>query len=316
VGKINILYSIARSLLNHNRDRDLLILTYHRMLRQADEVIDDVHQLMFERQLSVLTKYFNVLPLNKAAKLLQQNALPPRSVCITFDDGYLDNYDVALPILKKWRMPATFFIATAYMGGLNMWNDVVIDAFKSTHLQHCDLTQFGLSEYLLYTPTQRKNAAYSVLGKWKYENVQKRDLLARQLSAKLEVSQLPRLMMNADEIRHLVRAGMEIGAHTVSHPILQKLDHAQAQKEIEDSKHILEEITGKSVNSFAYPNGRLDKDYSYVHVDMVKAAGFEVAVTTNWGKAERASAVHELPRLGFQEQQSLIFGLKMLHAYT
>ena len=101
---------------------------------------------------------------------------------------------------------------------------------------------------------------------------------------------------DADSVRLLHSQGFDIGAHTVEHPILTECTREQARSEIGASKEELEAIIGGRVHSFAYPNGRPNTDYGQEHVDMVKALGYKVAVTTSNGAATRGADIFQLPR--------------------
>ncbi len=90
---------------------------------------------------------------------------------------------------------------------------------------------------------------------------------------------------------------MEVGAHTVRHPILARIDRNAAKREIEESKRRLEQITGGPFASFAYPNGRPGTDYGREHVDIVRDAGYASAVTTAWGCVTSEAQPYELPRI-------------------
>jgi peptidoglycan/xylan/chitin deacetylase (PgdA/CDA1 family) len=103
-------------------------------------------------------------------------------------------------------------------------------------------------------------------------------------------------MMTAEQVRNLHESDMSVGAHTVSHPILAKLDPDRARAEMRDSKARLEAITGAPVTLFAYPNGKPGRDYRQEHVGMVRKLGFEAAVSTAWGIAHAASDPFQLPR--------------------
>ena len=123
------------------------------------------------------------------------------------------------------------------------------------------------------------------------------------------------LMMNASEVRDAYRSGMEIGAHTVNHPILARLGPEIAVAEILESKRQLEEITDGPVTSFAYPNGRPNQDYKSAHVDAVRKAGFELAVSTAWGAASTHSDLFQLPRIAPWDRNALRFAGRILRGY-
>src|SRR5690606_28857355 len=104
------------------------------------------------------------------------------------------------------------------------------------------------------------------------------------------------LMMTSDQVRLLHSAGMEIGGHTVNHPILAKLDSKIAMEEIASNREILVNTIHAPVQAFAYPNGKPRQDYLQEHVRMVKKLGFETAVSTQWGVAGLNSDLFQLPR--------------------
>ena len=103
------------------------------------------------------------------------------------------------------------------------------------------------------------------------------------------------LMLTRESVRALDAAGYDVGAHTVTHPILARLPTDAARDEIRQSKLDLEALTGKSVDLFAYPNGKPGADCSPDHVRMIREAGFEAAFTTASGAANRGSDVYQLP---------------------
>jgi peptidoglycan/xylan/chitin deacetylase (PgdA/CDA1 family) len=105
-------------------------------------------------------------------------------------------------------------------------------------------------------------------------------------------------MMNAGEVTALADAGMEIGAHTVTHPILSTLSPEQAWSEISQSKVALERLLGRRIETFAYPNGRPNKDFTGSDVEHVKKAGFRGAVTTGWACATPDADDFLIPRQG------------------
>ena len=94
----------------------LSVLIFHRVLPESDPIFpDEMYAHCFEAMCGWLKAWFNVLPLDAAVASLKAGKLPARSACITFDDGYVDNHDVALPILLRHGLPATFFIATGFL---------------------------------------------------------------------------------------------------------------------------------------------------------------------------------------------------------
>ena len=278
--------------------QSLTILVYHRVLREPDplrqgEVVADV----FAEQMRFLSRNFVVLPLLEAARLLKQGRSPPRACCITFDDGYADNLTVALPILKTYDLPATVFVATGYLDGKCMFNDAVIDAVARSESSRLDLRELDLGSHRLETLSDRQAAVTSILRQFRYRAP---DIRENDLSRLYDIAACGPLpagnMLSHDQVRELASQGVEIGGHTVTHPILTSIDDARAKQEILMGKRQLEQITGKQVKAFAYPNGGPGKDYALRHVAMAKEIGFEVAVTTARGVSDRNSDVFQLPR--------------------
>jgi hypothetical protein len=126
----------------------LSIFIFHRVLPAADPLLPfepSVEQ--FDWMVRLISRNFNVLPLSAAARRLQAGTLPTAAAAITFDDGYADNFEVAWPILAHYGIPATFFIATAFLDGGRMWNDEVIEAFRKVPEGELNLHQFDLGSH-------------------------------------------------------------------------------------------------------------------------------------------------------------------------
>src|SRR5579871_1777403 len=119
-----------RALLNlfspGGRNGRLSILIYHRVIPCPDPLFpDESHSENFDRHVEQLVSCFNVIPLFEAIQGLNRGKLPSRAACVTFDDGYADNAEIALPILQKYGIHATFFVASHFLDGGRMWNDTV-----------------------------------------------------------------------------------------------------------------------------------------------------------------------------------------------
>lgn len=293
----------------------LSILIYHRVLPAPDPLRrGDPDIATFRWHTDLLHRYFNVLPLREAASRLKEGSLPPRAACITFDDGYADNYTLALPILKAAGLPATFFIATAYLNGGCMFNDVLIEVVRRVPAGSCDLSSLGLGIRQLRTNTDRLTLVSDLIGRFKYQSSATRLPGAERLAADMGVALPTELMMTTAQLRALHAAGMEIGGHTHTHPILAQQTQADAEAEIRTGKHQLETLLEAPISVFAYPNGRPIKDYAAEHVDMVSRAGFEVAVSTRPAAADRRSGLHELPRFTPWDRTPSRFALRLLRS--
>jgi peptidoglycan/xylan/chitin deacetylase (PgdA/CDA1 family) len=281
----------------------LLILIYHRVLDGPDPLRPgQVTREIFRTHLAVLRKWFRVLPLATAVQELAQGTLPPRAVSITFDDGYADNYSNAAPILADSRMTATFFVATGFLDGGCMWNDAVVEAVRRTTKSSLDLEWLNLGTRSLAQPSERAGLIMPLIRGLKYLPAPERLAQVDRLLAAAEVAPPSNLMMTPHEVRELADSGMEIGAHTIQHPILAQLPLPAAREEIGASRDYLGRLVGRRIAAFAYPNGRPGTDYKAEHVAAVRDCGFDFAVSTARGAARGADDRYQLPRIGVGTQ--------------
>lgn len=292
----------------------LSILMYHRVLREPDFLIPtQMHASLFDTQMRALKDYFNCMPLREAVTRLREGSLPPRAACVTFDDGYRDNIEVALPILKRHSIPAVFFIATGYLDGGRMFNDTVIEGIRGATADRIDMSDLGGESMPLTSIEERRAAISACLKAAKYLRFDIRQDFVTELAKRAQATLPDDLMMDSTQVNIFADAGMDIGAHTVNHPILLNIEDDQARREIKDSKRQLEILTGREVSLFAYPNGVPGKDYGAVHVDMVRETGFEAAVSTSWGVSTPDIDPYQLPRFTPWDASPFRFAVRMLH---
>jgi len=277
----------------------LSVLIFHRVLPEPDPLFpDEMDARRFDALCGWLKSWFNVLPLDQAAAQLKAGTLPARAACITFDDGYADNCHVAMPILQRHSLTATFFIATGFLDGGRMWNDTIIETVR----RRADLS----------TNADREAAITTLINQIKYLPVAERVATTEALAQKAQVQLPTNLMMTSADVKAMRQAGMQIGAHTVSHPILARLSRAEAAKEIGDSKRYLEELLGERISLFAYPNGKPGEDYSPESVDVVRSLGFDAAVSTQWGASRCGDDVLQIKRFTPWDKTRWRFGVRLL----
>jgi len=265
--------------------------------------------------MDLVARLFNVLSLGEAIERLRSRSLPPRAVAITFDDGYVNNLEVAAPILAARGLTATFFITTGFIEGGQMFNDLVIEAVRGAP-GDLDLRPLGLQHYALDSLERRRQAIDWILQRLKYLAPAERLRQAEAIAGIAGVSGRMQLMMTERQLRELASHGMEIGAHCVTHPILARLPAEAARHEILSSKDRLEAILGTAVRTFAYPNGRPGTDYAREHVAMVREAGFSAAVSTAWGAASNGVDYYQVPRVAPWDRSALKYGLRMVRSFT
>ena len=292
----------------------LCILTYHRILECFDPFLESEPDInTFRWQMELLANCFNVLPLHDAVTALTTKNIPPRAVCITFDDGYRSIHDFALPILKEFNLTATVFVTSGYVDKGSMWNDMIIEAVRVLPNSPLDLQEVGLGTYTLDTLEDKKRTIYQLTETAKYLPPESRLVLLHKLEDLVGGIEARRLMLSSEMIWQLARENIEIGGHTISHPILTSVDDKSAYKEILGCKQQLEKITGKPARLFAYPNGKAGKDFDMRHVQMAKEAGFTAAFTTAMGSATSKHDFYQLPRSRPWDSTPFFFGLRLLH---
>jgi peptidoglycan/xylan/chitin deacetylase (PgdA/CDA1 family) len=275
----------------------LLVFIFHRILDRPDELLPgepDARQ--FDWMVRLIAANFDVLPFGAAVRRLQRGELGRPSACVTFDDGYMDNLTVALPILKRHGIPATFFVATGFLEGDRMWSDDICEAVRKFPGDSVDLSRFDLGRHDLRTAADRALTVSVLQQRLKYLPHGERSETARALAHAAGLEDISRLMLDRDGVRALRAAGMEIGAHTHTHPILKGLGGDEAYAEIVRSRLELEHILSEPVDVFAYPNGDPQLDIDSSHPEMLRRAGFSAAATTQRGVGRAGTDPYMMPR--------------------
>jgi O-antigen/teichoic acid export membrane protein/peptidoglycan/xylan/chitin deacetylase (PgdA/CDA1 family) len=260
--------------------RGIPILGYHRVLDVSDEEsfpydIELVSASVagFTRQMEHLCRRYEPIALSKLLDCLDANEPPPRgSVVVTFDDGFADNYDNAFPILRRFGIPATMFLATGYIDSQRkFWYEDLCRAILTTRVERAVLP--GIGPITFGSIASRREIVKQLL-RWlkSVPDVERRGALQR-LHEQLEVAADPSGgkalsgQMTWAQIREMSACGIEFGSHSVSHPVLSMVEPALLDQELTVSKRQIEDATGKPVHTLAYPVG--DKD---AFNDSVRAA--------------------------------------------
>jgi peptidoglycan/xylan/chitin deacetylase (PgdA/CDA1 family) len=301
-------------LLGVPRTPRLSVLAYHRILPERDPLLGgEPSAAEFEHRMRWVKANFDVLPLCEAVRALREERLTKRALSITFDDGYADNYKVALPILLRLGLPATFFVATGFLDGGCMFNDVIIEAVRRANSAELELTDLGLGRHPLGSDEECAIAIVRILARLKYFEPERRRRTAFEIAGRAGSRVPTDLMMTSEQVRALHAAGMEVGAHTVNHPILAEIPLGRARHEMEASRARLEQITGAPVRLFAYPNGSPRRDYQGEHVALARELGFDAAVSAAWGAARAGDDLYQIPRFTPWDRADWRFGLRMAH---
>lgn len=273
--------------------RDVKVLAYHRILPKVNEAdfpydleLVSAWQDEFDWQMGYLARHHEVITCRELARFIDTGEWPDKPCAlVTFDDGYLDNHDVALPVLRRHGVPAVMYVSTGYMGASEtFWYDRL--AFDVLHARRASLTlSAGGKTVDLGEGHEARRAATIQLQRYlkTISNPERVQTLARWHEA-LDVSIEPPAgtldrPMDWHHVRALSDAGIEIGSHTVSHPVLSRVtDEAELAHELFASKAAIEACTGQPVLSIAYPTGG-HSSYTDNVVDCVKRAGYRFAFT-------------------------------------
>ena len=285
----------------------LSILIYRRVLANPDPLFPEtVDGRRFAQHLRLLRRWFRVLPLAQAARRLAERSLPSRAACITFDGGYAEHAEVALPLLQRYGLPATFFIASGFLDGGYSWSDAVIELVRNAPGPRLNLARGGFGSYDVGC-TERRRAVIDLLLSAlatlaPVERLERVRLMARRTSA---------TMLSSDQLIALHRAGMGIGGHTVNQAPLASLSNAEARAEIANGRARLEDLIQAPVRLFSYPSGKPGRDFEKRHGNMLRSAGFDAAVTSAAGAARPDTDPYELPRFTPWDRSSSGFLLRL-----
>ncbi|HMK83658.1 MAG TPA: polysaccharide deacetylase family protein [Candidatus Bathyarchaeia archaeon] len=261
---------------------NVAILMYHRVCPSDEPVLGDPSILMskevFETQMQYFSKNYEVLSLDKLIEFIQSRKRPPKkSLVVTFDDGYKDNYLHAYPILRRYNIPATVFLVTGQIGSNEMfWWDKVFYAINQAPIETLLLDDLG--RFSLQSQHERSIASNAIVQWLIWQELPRyRKVFLEKLFDLCEVEMRGlgrRLLLSWDEIREMASAGIVFGAHSVSHPRLTNMASQQARDEILQSKNNIEKELRNSVTAFSYPFG----DYNTEVLELVRESGFKCAL--------------------------------------
>lgn len=335
--KIRAAHSWARNAFAHRA----VILLYHRI---AEPLCDPwelcVTPGRFELHLECLRRSYDVLSMHELRGKLKRGVVPDRAVAITFDDGYADNLNVAKPMLERFSAPATVFVATGPIGSKRdfWWDQLATLLLLPSQLP--DTLELYLRgqrvRWRLLQPAaakrrkglhadgrtsndvllDRNQLYYAVYNELRLLNTHSRSEVLDQIA---EWSRAPcdwfrrQQTLTENELRELARGSLiEIGAHTVTHPVLSKLTQDEQRNEIIRSRERLSEILEKPITSFAYPHGTR-RDFTRETACIVAGLGFDCACSAEAGAVWPSSDLYALPRMSVGNWDANVFE-KMLRS--
>lgn len=270
----------------HDNINPIQVLLFHRVVdKPRDPWQLEVSPQRFEQYIEYLSKNYQIIRFED-----DWSRVSEPTIVITFDDGYYDNFKYALPILEEYKVPATIFVASGSLGkGKEFWWD-------------------RLSRII---PEQQVPKVRDEL-KGLYEN--ERELRLEELEKKSKVISKPfefDRALNNDELKRLAVSDMiTIGGHTITHTMLSALPIKEQEREIIESKEILEGIIGRDITTFSYPFGGYGT-YTQDTVQIVKDAGFIKAASNFGGLPKENASRYEIPRFAQPECDVEEFALKI-----
>lgn len=245
---------------------------------------------VFTRHMELVARKFHPVTLEDILLFVKgEKVLPPRAVAVTVDDGYLDNLEVAAPVLSRFGISAAFYLTVGMIGQREApWFCRVRHAFMTTPCTRWDSSSHNGSLHNsiwdLSSPPARDAALLAAYDICAPLVSQTQDEAVRTIELELRVRRtIPehRLMMNWDEAKALRRAGHVVGSHTLTHPNVAHVAHCEAQQaELEESKSRMEQSLGEPVVHFSYPHPALNPQWNQQTLKITREAGYLTAVTT------------------------------------
>lgn len=264
----------------------------------------------FDRQCAYLARHYRVLSLDEMVDRLEAGeALPPKSVALTFDDGYLDNYTRAFPILLKHGLNATFYVSTGCIDNrVILWTGMLRFCVFTSTVPVLEIPGPLAFRLPIATPEQRREAFTRLIITMK--NIPTSDRLAlleaiRRAAGIEDVTPLKSIMMSWGQVEEMHRAGMIFGAHTITHPNLPNATPGEARTEIFGSRDELAEHVGP-VRHFSYPNGRGSAHLTDAVKGLVREAGFDSSTTSITGSVLPGDDLLALKRIGIYYRHGVL----------
>lgn len=261
----------------------------------------------FRQQMMHVKEHYNALSLDELIQSLnEKKKLPAYSVFITMDDGYESNYSLAYPILKEMNIPAAIFIATDFVYKRKMlWSDRIEYALNTSPRNECSIN-FGGKErvYRLSNDQLKIQCSDDVRTEMKKIRQETRDTIIENIENSLGVrlennEKSPAIYrpLTPQQVLEMDKSGLiRIGSHTCSHFILSLCDAETIQKELVESKGIIEKETGHECRYFCYPIGG-DGKYNSATRQALVEAGYQCGITTSAGMNDTSADIFQLKRL-------------------
>lgn len=283
-----------------------LILFYHRFRTIDDEVklLPRMLNSEFEKQIRYLKDNYDVITLDEAVENINTGkAFQRPSIVITIDDGYKDNYFIASPILEKYDVKPTIFLAAGVIGTREcLWLDSLECALLNATTDTMKLPEIFGDEIINVSTVDEKRCLLSRLycRLLPCTNFERQDYITQVFKASMvtpsDIASRERVMLSWAEVREMASSGTFFGAHTLTHPFLPILPVEEAQREIIESRIMIQNEIGRPVKHFAIPNGART-DFTDSLRAYCRDTGFASVLTTEGGSANIGDDTFQLKRV-------------------
>ena len=271
---------------------NLMVLAYHRVIDvnkpsdfQYDMDLVSASIKQFDYQMSYISRYLDPISENDLiSHLYSGTALPRRSILVTFDDGFDDNYYNAYPILKKYSVPATMFISTQYIDGHKpIWFDWLASLFMAGNVTVIEIPALSARYIRGHHDENRRHFHDLIIKLRAIDNTIRLKIIAEleknYTESMLHINSGNSHFMSWDQVVEMSNSSIiDIGSHTVTHPILSRLTSQEIDYEVSESKTIIEQKINKTVNSLSYPTG-MKSSFTDDVVKLVKKHQYKIAFT-------------------------------------
>ncbi len=274
----------------------------------------------FEKHIQYYQRHFDIVSLSQIYAIRQKNIIPKRTtIALTFDDGFINNLDTALPILEKYKVPATFFVTTAPIENKDslLFSEILeigcaIPQKDEVQLGNIIFKRTGKYQWI----SEGGQSLYAFL---RQQKSQEKNRLVQDWKIRYKLDeQIKKIdkqcyaLMNEKDLKQLASSPLiELGSHTHSHHLLTSLSDDELRFELQRSKSLLEKITGRKVESIAFPDGFYDKRV----IDFSVNEGYKNLIAVGLNSREDLSMSGLLPRMGVSCADGLAFNMVLISSF-
>lgn len=313
--------SLCRNFRIFFKGRYITILCYHRIMDIDDNFPYDSDLVsastdQFRDQLKFISRNYNVVNFKSLRKHFEEGnkRFPEKALIITFDDGYIDNYEVAFPLLREFGLTATMFVTAGFIGRERLfWWDRIAYIIKKAEGGRLRIKTPADISLNIDQFRDRQECARKVIKKAKTLSDREKEGLIEQLSDQLGVDPdqgREKYTMSWDQLKEMSSCGIEIGAHSVNHPIFSNVDSDRLRKEVGESKQLIEDNLEEEIITFGSPGrGIISREkrerFNRVLTGTIKEYGYRFSTLYKWGLVyENSFDPFGVERIGIETHDS------------